>query len=230
MRIATGWVHGPRRAGAPVVSGTPPRLRLSVTTLDSYAIKSRMGELDSYPGEALYRRETPEMKEGTRLHDLIAAARRVHVGGRYILDLDVCEVPVTWTWRLGCGTELTLSGRVDAVRGLSAYDWKVTAGWQSKTDNYAGAWQWRAYLAMLPTMREFIYGFVQPGRGAPEVMDFLTLRPYAGMAEEVQRHAEEVAGLWLDVVERGWVSVGRDGDRAEVSVGLDTLGRPVLSW
>ena len=153
----------------------PDTMRISVTDLDSWEFYKHGTKFDGSPFLTLddyvlrlrrMEHPSPAAATGRLVHEFLETlgdtphARFVSVKCDIALERpDAVEVPVTREWRV-CGIPVVLSGRVDAIVGRTVVDYK-TSRRAPDYEALSGAWQWRAYLAMLPECDRFRYDCFQ---------------------------------------------------------------------
>lgn len=183
-------------------------IRLSVTDLDSYLYWKESEDMDL---EALLKRlrgqepPTPAMLAGRAFHKLFEDSepgdlRAASVDGfDFVFALD-CEIAIPEVRELKGEVELatpsgpvTLVGKVDALHGITAHDFKLTERFDA--ERYADSYQWRSYLAMFGATT-FVYDVFAARYDLPEIVVYdyhrLQFHAYPSMRDDVVR---EVSGL-----------------------------------
>ena len=204
-------------------------MRISVTDLDGYDFyrKTNM-QIEEYVQRLrMLAPPTPNVQRGRDFHALLE--QRIDMDGPLpsgnfdfsqvnvrLPRPDVTEMSVVGTFPIH-GEELTLSGRVDTVCGLTVGDYKTTQ-WLNM-EQFIDAWQWRAYLTLLPDMQSFRYDVFQISR-APSGSDFawlvnrhefMMLHRYEGMEDEVLAKVAEYTDFLRYLEQGGLIKLGPRG-------------------
>lgn len=147
-------------------------MRLSVTNLDrltyyrnaEYVSPSVQQVVDEIRGVG--REETDAMRRGTAFHEIMETAQDgqlsfVDHGGytfKFELGETLCLPPIAELkgelYLSVGGVPVTLSGKVDAIDGLTVYDHKLSKKFDHEM--YEDSMQWRCYLAIFGATR-FVY-------------------------------------------------------------------------
>lgn len=202
---------------------SPKPLRIAVSDLDSYAYY-RNPDVQMTGDEFLtrIRREEPMSEKastGSKVHAVIesmfSSEEAPEVPLVWDCDVDLpevaaSEVRVYQDYEI-LGRHVVMAGRVDAIYGFTAADWKVTFR-AMDAERYLDSWQWRAYLRMLgEDYKRFRYQIFRGSirkSGNIHITDsthYHTYR-YSGMEDAVD-------GLVFEFVEHAlWL--GWDGYRA----------------
>lgn len=186
-------------------------MRFRVTDIDAY----EYWRCQPDPQEADFVRrllrqepETEAMRFGTWFHQRIEAGE---VAG--LPDVQAHEIPVQCEFR-----GWTLSGRVDAVYGNQAIDWKTTSK-PCKPERYMTAWQWRLYLWLLGEAFEsfayWVFQFSMPDKQGKRDMvrryPPLVLHRYPGMEGDILAKLDEYRDFLLRLEASGMIRLTADG-------------------
>ena len=188
-------------------------MRISVTDVDSYQYY-RNSNLSTEEFVRRLRRESPPtdaLRLGTALHALLEDLTLgepptfVYNGPHWYYEkegftFDFSQVEVTLeepnlveakfekVYDLGVLGEVTLVGKVDAIRGNQIIEYKTTK--QVDIDRYRDLFQWKAYLDMLPDMQSCKWHiFRHRTKGSHCVIQrhhTLTLYRYDELADDVR--------------------------------------------
>ena len=118
---------------------------------------------------------------------------------------DATEVPVTKRIIFD-NTSFLLSGRIDAIRGKTATDWKFTFS-TINVENYVEDFQWKLYLYLLPSIDHFNYHSFQFSTSKkihpPSVLHHqnVVMHRYDGLEEEIYNELREYS-LFLQDLEK----------------------------
>ena len=131
----------------------------------------------------------------------------------------VAELWVDKTYELPTGRTVQVRGKVDAIDGLVAIDYKTA----SKIDfeSYQDNMQWRLYLSMLPEMEAFRYDVFQlSGRQRKRkwvVRDFRSFETsrYADMEDEIVDSLVGYDSFLQTLAAMGHIELTADGVRKE---------------
>jgi len=188
-------------------------MRLSVTMLDSYLY---WRDSEDMPLEDLLKRlrgeepPSPAMEAGRAFHKLLehATAGELSVeevdGWRFDFALDgeialptIRELKAEHAMETPSGP-VTLVGKVDALNGTTVHDYKLTERFDA--ERYADSYQWRSYLTIFGATR-FVYDVFECRCEESEnkvwIYNYhrLVFSAYPGMAEDVQREVNNLAGI-----------------------------------
>lgn len=181
-------------------------MRVRVTDVDQLRYYLRSEDMPLEDLLRRLRREEPpsdKMRAGTAFHAVLENAAHggeldavEHDGFWFRFELDAEIALPDVKELLGRkeylidGYPVTLSGKVDAIHGLTVYDHKLTGRWDA--ESYADAFQWRAYLSMFGG-QHFTYN-VFVGREEARTGDWvireyhpITFHRYDGLEEDVRR-------------------------------------------
>ena len=221
-------------------SGTS--IRVSVTSVDDYHYYRDSLDDDGRPRMTLedhLRRlkrvdpPTDAMRRGSAFHEHIETGGRAHrddFGWEIDVSLpkpSVREMPCARSFRVR-GLDVELRGRVDAVVGRTVVDYKLSS-WNGNYERYQDAFQWRAYLSMLPHCVDFSYEhFTMRARRHSTAVDIThhaayRLNRYAGLPDDVEEALDEYVGHLLELEERGLVNIDGFGVmplKVEIARGL----------
>ena len=207
------------------------KLRISATDLDGYEYYLHALKFDGTPAMEMsdlisrLKRLDPEteaMRRGHLLHRYLETEGR-EAGEYFDFQCDVemprasaVEVPVTKRYDID-GIEVTLAGRCDAIRGHTVVDYKGS-GRDPDYESYLTAWQWRAYLAMLPECTDFAYEcftVYNPYKGSTvwRVVRYtqIPLQRYDGLEKDVEGAVRGYVSLLLFLEEQGHIRLGPRG-------------------
>lgn len=212
-------------------------MRVSVTDLDGFSyFKNSELSIEDYvrrlkglddPG--------PRAELGTRFHEAVESFHLT--GSPTLLDRDfvlpeapihldrpaVTEMRVARDFDVGGGRVVTLSGRVDAISGLTVIDYKTST--RMDLESYCDAMQWRAYLALMPRMQHFKYEVFQlatrPSRdGRYQIREHATLalNRYDDLESDVHVALAEYDRFLRDMEAGGWIELTSRGVKRHESV------------
>lgn len=205
-------------------------LRLSVTDLDAWRFfqHSTLSEEDAV--RRILRQEPPSeaMKLGLSFEDFIMNPdEKTSIEGfTFYAPKDVAtykpqaiQIPIQKLYRVN-GVNVTLSGRLDAVAGYVAIDWKTTLN-AIDMDKYLMAYQWRCYLDMLGPHYTFFYEVFKltKNRGqlhAYTLQDKETMRVgrYPGMQDDIRRGIAEYVDALLIFERQGKLRLTPQGPKS----------------
>lgn len=202
-------------------------LSFSVTDLDSWRyfqeselsvedFLSRVNRLEpQHPAAALgedFHAAIEKAQNARQPVDIISGAR-----GNYDLSAisvalpaaDAQEISINKTYAFG-RRKITLRGRIDAISGNVALDWKTTSR-PIDVEKYADAFQWRCYLNMadLPTFEYHAFKFESKALykltagDLIKVVDYqhVRLERYAAMEDDIRA---ELGAMIAFLEEAGW--------------------------
>ena len=166
--------------------------------------KMRLGKefeawLEGQPGAL------PWSSEGLDIELPRIAQRQVRVGKKYKLTRG----------------DVYLSGRMDAIDTFATrIDWKCT--WRNiGYEDYADAWQWRAYLAMGggTTFQYHVFHMANPPKRQINGYNVYEFFNYPGMEADVIKQIEAMHELILGAIGRGQVEVNEKGYIYDPAIG-----------
>lgn len=112
---------------------------------------------------------------------------------------------------------VTMSGRLDAVCGLTGVDYKTTRASTINAESYQDALQWRAYLFLLPEMPDFRYDVfrIRPGKDLNQIdivehRAFVMTR-YPGLEQDVLSAVAEYLEFLQAMERRRWLTITEFG-------------------
>ena len=196
--------------------------RFSVSDLTSYdwfKVSEKM-TLQEYLVR-LKRQDTPSPKvvKGIKIHHWLELLAKGDTDAQHGLNSemdsdimvklpqpDLVEIPVRKMYRVN-GRNILLTGRVDALVGLTVVDYKTT--WRMNLESYADSIQWRAYMDMLPDYERFKYevfklraSHSEPDRPVLAEHRALECSRYPMLHADVARRVAEFDD-WLITLDRG---------------------------
>lgn len=144
-------------------------IRLSVTDLDKYRywLDNDEVELEDFLRDLRgQREETTQMLAGKAFHQMLELADESEIyaqevnGYRFVFAIEdelalppIRELKGEYLIQTASGP-VTLVGKVDALRGVTVHDYKLTERFDA--ERYVDSYQWRAYLLMFQA-RRFVY-------------------------------------------------------------------------
>jgi len=214
-------------------------LRLSVTDLDQLRYYERSDDMTL---EAIIERfqkpweATDAMLRGQDFHAALEKLRSPREGAVEVeqvqgpngwvfdfseLDVTLPDLPIreqftTARYRLPDGTLVRVGGKVDAMGGLDAADYKLTGGKPPDPEEYAYAWQWRVYLWMtgLRRFRYWVFTHKKPQGNLVPITNMvpIPLMRYPGMEAECTRAMEHFASFARQFLPGKWEPAQAPGD------------------
>ena len=199
-------------------------MRIAVTDLDQYQYYLDADQdLDAYLANLLRENPmTPQLKNGIWAHEQLEKGGGDLIVGHWLdiqlMKPDAVEVPAVRTFNIG-KREVTISGRLDAIVGLTGIDYKTT-GRPIDLEKYMDAWQWKAYMLLCPALIAFRYEVFQtemrkiktytPDEEIGDrlvVLDYkhLTCNRYDGLEVDVFTYLEEYIQFLKYLEERGHI-------------------------
>ena len=200
-------------------------MRISVTAIDGYRffMNSEL-PLDSFLKRICREEEFGEpARAGIAFHKLI---EDIHFGRQPDWELftfdanfeiprvDVMEMPIMRQFG-----DVTLSGRVDAVRGKQLIDFKT--GKNINLERLGDSLQWRCYMAMLPEMETFRFESFRlvinkrkpHGGGRWHIDDHksMEMRRYDGLEDDVTSEVNEYAEVLRSLAADGHIAFDHRG-------------------
>ena len=204
-----------------------PDYRVGVTSVDSYQYFQRTPSMEFREHLTRLLRLTPPtdaVLRGRKFHQMLEdfIVRKQPLprhnpfsdGTFYVPRQDAMEVPVKRMFEYE-GERVLLSGRMDAVRGLTVSDFKTT-GRTIDLESYGDTFQWRAYLAMYPVARHFKYEVFQLRRENIVDHRYVLLHRYPGLERDVEDQLWEYCRHLRELHDAGWIRL------------VD--GRPKIGW
>ena len=210
--------------------------RISVSALDSYTYYRDSEQTIEEYVECLRRIDPPNPRAelGTLFHSYLEAWAEgvVHApfehcrcreccGGFDLSGVNVTlerpvaqEVPIERLYRTSKGRSVLVRGRLDAIVRNGVVDYKTTK--QPDMERYMDTYQWRVYLSIYPA-EWFRYEIFKLGdersTGITPVYEHsnLTLRPYAGMEDDVEARISEYDEFLRRLDADGYITLTENG-------------------